>query len=109
MSGESVEEEKEGEGSERLPQSAAAPQAVEFDWGNKWLKGDEYYHILTHADLYIRSFNLAKYPPKTHPITTYNNPKSTFALNDRWRFVFCRGAFGWLGVWVSANCNEEEV
>lgn len=89
MSGESVEEEKEGEESEKVEQSAVPAQAVRFDWDNKWLKGDEYYHILTHADLYVQAFNLAKYPPKTHPITTYNSPKSTFVLDDRWRFVFC--------------------
>eukprot|EP00826_Nyctotherus_ovalis_P062520 TRINITY_DN9056_c0_g1_i13.p1 TRINITY_DN9056_c0_g1~~TRINITY_DN9056_c0_g1_i13.p1 ORF type:complete len:280 (+),score=-15.15 TRINITY_DN9056_c0_g1_i13:73-912(+) len=41
------------------------------------LKGDEYYHILTHAELYIKAFNFGKYPPKMHPPTTYSNPIST--------------------------------
>lgn len=52
-------------------------QVVKYNWENKWLKGDEYYHILTHAELYIKTFNFGKYPPKTHPPTTYSNPIST--------------------------------
>lgn len=49
---------------------------IQFDWDNKWLKGDEYYHILTNAELYIKIFNFGKYPMKTHPSTTYSNPTS---------------------------------
>jgi len=47
-----------------------------YNWENKWLKGDEYYHILTHADQYIKTLNFGKYPPKTHPPTTYTSPIS---------------------------------
>ena len=50
--------------------------ATKFDWCNNWLKGDEYYHILTHTDLYSRIYSFKKYPPKTHPPSTYTNPTS---------------------------------
>jgi hypothetical protein len=55
-------------------------QAVKYDWCNKWLKGDEYYHILKHTELYAKVYNFKKYPPKTHPQTTYTNPTSTINL-----------------------------
>jgi len=54
------------------------PDAKKFEWCDKWLKGEEYYHILTHADLYSKVYNLKKYPPKTHPPSTYTNPTSIF-------------------------------
>lgn len=53
-------------------------EAVKFDWVGKWLKGDEYYHILTHAELYIKTYHFEKYPPKTHPPSTYSDPISIF-------------------------------
>ena len=56
-------------------------QAIKFDWCDKWLKGEEYYHILTHADLYAKVYSFKKYPPKTHPPTTYTSPTSTSLLN----------------------------
>ena len=50
--------------------------AVRFNWSDKWLTGEEYYHILTHTDLYAEKLNFKKYPPKTHPQSTYTNPTS---------------------------------
>ncbi len=52
--------------------------AKEFDWGTKWLKGDEYYCILKHADEYAEKFQLKKYPPKTHPNSIYLHPESIY-------------------------------
>lgn len=64
-------------------------QALKFDWENKWLKGEEYYYILTHADLYIKTHNFGKYPLKTHPHTTYSNPISICkVISFRWQHVF---------------------
>jgi hypothetical protein len=44
---------------------------IKFDWGNKWLKGDEYSHILANMDTYCKVFNLPKFNPKTHPDSIY--------------------------------------
>ena len=53
-------------------------QAIKYDWCDKWLKGEEYYHILTRAELYAKVFDFKKYPPKTHPPSTYTSPTSNF-------------------------------
>jgi hypothetical protein len=50
--------------------------AIKFDWGNKWLKGEEYSHILRNADLYTSVYNFKRYPCKTHPKSTYLEPQS---------------------------------
>lgn len=71
---------------------------VKFDWPNKWLKGDEYFHILSHADSYIKEFKFGTYPSKTHPFTTYTDPISIGWYKCRWRYVLCRRAFCWLGI-----------
>lgn len=44
---------------------------IKFDWANKWLKGEEYSHILSHMDTYCKAFGLAKFAPKTHPDCIY--------------------------------------
>lgn len=58
--------------SEALAKSES--QLIKFDWEKRWLRGEEYYHILKNADLYLKAFKLKKYPVKTHPSTTYSNP-----------------------------------
>jgi hypothetical protein len=55
--------------------------AIKYDWENKWLKGDEYHHILIHADIYMKALKFEKYPPKTHPVTTYASPISISVNN----------------------------
>jgi hypothetical protein len=42
-----------------------------FDWCNKWLKGEEYFHILNRMEEYCRVFNLEKFAPKEHPECIY--------------------------------------
>lgn len=65
-------------------------QPVKFDWESKWLKGEEYRYILTHADLYSRAFHLKRYPLKTHPPTTYSEPVGTAVrVTCRWGDLFC--------------------
>lgn len=51
-------------------------RAINFDWANKWLKGDEYYHILANAALYCSTYEFEVFPSKTHPKSTYEDPKS---------------------------------
>jgi hypothetical protein len=29
---------------------------IRFDWGNRWLKGDEYAHIITRMEAYTKAF-----------------------------------------------------
>jgi len=40
---------------------------IYFDWENRWLKGEEYAHILERMDRYCDTFNLSRFEPKTHP------------------------------------------
>ena len=49
---------------------------TKFNWGNSWLNGEEYYQILTHIDQYSAAYHFMKYPPKTHPSSTYTSPTS---------------------------------
>ena len=58
------------------PQELALSPAAKFDWSNKWLKGDEYHHILSHADLYTEVFQFKKFPQKSHPRSIYLEPQS---------------------------------
>jgi len=62
---------------------------IKFDWENKWLKGCEYYHILTNADLYINLYNFEKYEIKTHPDAIYSNPISNIDTRARWDYLLC--------------------
>ena len=47
-----------------------------YDWSNKWLTGEEYHNILSNNELYSTSCSIQRYPPKTHPPTTYTDPTS---------------------------------
>lgn len=49
---------------------------VSFDWSNKWLKGEEYFHILSNIDRYCETFDLKKFQNKTHPPCIYTEPQS---------------------------------
>lgn len=71
--------------------SAEQSHAIEFDWRNKWLKGNEYHHILTHAELYIRVYEFGKYPMKAHPSSTYSNPISNFPQHLDGSIYFVEG------------------
>eukprot|EP00826_Nyctotherus_ovalis_P016242 TRINITY_DN1468_c0_g1_i10.p2 TRINITY_DN1468_c0_g1~~TRINITY_DN1468_c0_g1_i10.p2 ORF type:complete len:110 (-),score=10.39 TRINITY_DN1468_c0_g1_i10:724-1053(-) len=79
-------------------------RAVKFDWESKWLKGEEYRHILTHADLYSKAFHLKRYPLKTHPPTTYSEPVGTVTkANCRWRDLLCGGLVNGLRLRISTH------
>lgn len=53
---------------------------IKFDWSNRWLKGEEYAHIIKHMELYCETFSLPKFSPKTHPESIYIQPESKFIL-----------------------------
>jgi hypothetical protein len=53
---------------------------VSFDWSNKWLKGEEYFHILSNIDRYCDTFDLKKFQNKTHPPCIYTEPESNILI-----------------------------
>jgi len=57
---------------DNTPNSAAA---IEFDWKNKWLRGEEYAYILKNIDSYCKAFRMVKLPSKTHPASIYTEPQ----------------------------------
>lgn len=50
---------------------------LRFDWENKWLRGDQYAHMLNNIDAYCKSFSgMAKLGEKQHPENIYLEPLS---------------------------------
>lgn len=49
---------------------------IRFDWEDKWLKGEEYEHILRNQDSYVKAFEWEKFQPKMHPECIYQKPVS---------------------------------
>ena len=45
-----------------------------FEWETRWLKGEEYYHILKNIKEYSSFYNIPKFSNKTHPPEIYSNP-----------------------------------
>ena len=71
---------------------------IKFDWANRWLKGDEYAHMLSRIEEYCNAFAFQKFSPKTHPECIYLHPQSKliFANFHRWSNLFCERHFNWL-------------
>lgn len=44
---------------------------LRFDWENKWLRGDQYAHMLNHIDAYKAVFGMQKLREKEHPENIY--------------------------------------
>ena len=52
---------------------------LRFDWENKWLRGDQYAHMLNNIDAYCKSFSgMAKLGEKQHPENIYLEPQSKY-------------------------------
>ena len=50
---------------------------LRFDWENKWLRGDQYAHMLNNIDAYCKVFpGQEKLAEKQHPENIYLEPKS---------------------------------
>jgi hypothetical protein len=47
-----------------------------FEWESRWLKPEEYSHILTHVDSYCSIFGFSQYPKKLHPLDIYSSPSN---------------------------------
>lgn len=44
---------------------------LRFDWENKWLRGDQYAHMLNNIDAYRATFAMPKLGEKQHPENIY--------------------------------------
>jgi len=53
-------------------------QILAFEWDNKWLKGEEYAHMLHNIDRYCKAFNLLKVSSRCHPDDIYQKPRNGF-------------------------------
>ena len=49
---------------------------LRFDWENKWLRGDQYAHMLNNIDGYREAFGMEKLGEKQHPENIYLEPQS---------------------------------
>ncbi|KAL4432022.1 hypothetical protein ABPG74_017758 [Tetrahymena malaccensis] len=62
------------------PQSQSIKQIQneypQYDWDNKWLKGDEYANMLEKIEEYCKQYNLQKFGKKTHPEDIYRAPQN---------------------------------
>ncbi len=61
---------------EALEKMLLGTTPIRFDWEDKWLKGEEYEHILRNLDSYVKAFELDKFQPKMHPECIYQKPIS---------------------------------
>jgi hypothetical protein len=59
-------------------------QPIRFDWDSRWLRGEEYAHILQNMDRYREAYGLKFFDQKTHPESIYTEPES----NQKLLFVF---------------------
>lgn len=62
--------------SENMQQLLTEHKPLRFDWENKWLRGDQYAHMLTHIDAYCAGFNMRKMNEKQHPENIYVQPEN---------------------------------
>ena len=58
-----------------------SPKPLRFDWENKWLRGDQYAHMLNNIDAYCAAFHMAKLGEKQHPENIYTLPQSKSLLH----------------------------
>jgi len=65
---------------------------IRFDWEHKWLRGDQYAHMLYNLDHYVNVFNMQKMMEKEHPENIYIEPKRKFPS------TFFNNYFRWPGV-----------
>ena len=61
---------------ESLKELLKLNRALRFDWENKWLRGDQYAHMLNNIDMYRASFGMHKMAEKQHPENIYLEPIS---------------------------------
>ena len=62
------------ENRDELERLLSEKKVVEFDWENRWLKGEEYFSILANMDQYCKELGLEKFAVKKHPEWIYLEP-----------------------------------
>jgi hypothetical protein len=65
---------------EQVKQLQRGTTPVRFDWENKWLRGDQYAHMLNNIDGYKAAFGMQKLGEKQHPENIYVQPESKCCL-----------------------------
>ena len=68
---------------DQLRSLLTGPKPLRFDWENKWLRGDQYAHMLNNIDAYCRAFGMEKHAEKQHPENIYTQPESKYPLAVR--------------------------
>jgi hypothetical protein len=58
---------------------------IRFDWENRWLRGEQYAHMLMNIDAYRTTFDMPKLPHKCHPENIYVQPLSKCRLCSSWQ------------------------
>ena len=48
------------EDEEFVRKALVGPKPLRFDWENKWLRGDQYAHMLRNIDTYCSTFGMLK-------------------------------------------------
>ena len=61
---------------ESLKELLLTTRPLRFDWENKWLRGDQYAHMLNNIDGYKEAFGMPKLAEKQHPENIYLEPQS---------------------------------
>ena len=78
---------------------------IRFDWEHKWLRGDQYAHMLYNMDNYVDVFGMEKLSEKEHPENIYVEPKRKQSLPFliycfRWASILRQGQLDWIRLWV---------
>jgi len=63
---------------------------MRFDWENKWLRGDQYAHMLLNINEYCKQFDMQKLGEKQHPENIYVQPESKFKYTPNSSISFVR-------------------
>lgn len=69
---------RQGEHEDVSAQLLRSNKPLRFDWENKWLRGDQYAHMLHNLDNYMRVFGMEKLAEKQHPENIYTQPISKY-------------------------------
>ena len=92
-----------------------ASKPIRFDWENKWLRGDQYAHMLYNLDNYSAVFGMQKLSEKTHPENIYVQPESKQKftilqlLFARWLSLLRSSQHDRLRFWISTSRNKEKI
>lgn len=68
------------EDEDQIRQMLKQPKPLRFDWENKWLRGDQYAHMLYNLDNYCQVFGMQKLTEKHHPENIYVQPESKYKI-----------------------------